>query len=123
MTGSTCTKRELYYKKPELFVDQITSDIALNDVSCLLDCPLWELGVFSSSKGLVAGDLTIKYNNSNIVYSKEKGSNVPSDLINIESVSSNAKLALIVEKDTVFQRLIDDKIFDKFNLILLTVSF
>lgn len=124
VTGSSCTKRELYYKNQELFPDQLTSDSTLNDISCMLNCPLWDLGVNSSPKGLVAGHLTLVYVEKEVVYDTVKGHGVPADLSNIKKLSSCAKFMLIVEKDTVFQRLLDDHIFDKLEkeMILITVS-
>lgn len=122
VTNSTCTKRELYYRNVEMFSDQTCVNTALNHISALLETPLWELGVMSTSKGIVAGDLTVIYEESRIQYTQEKGDTVPSDLSGIIGIESKADFVLIVEKDTVFKRLFDDGIFKFLNVILITVS-
>lgn len=123
ISGSTTTKRELYYRNLELFSTQTESDTALNDISYMLGYPLWKIGVLSSPKGLIAGDLRLVYEEKEILYTKNKVMTVPADLADIKDLSSDASLILIIEKDTVFQRLIDDGIFTKFDqsIILITV--
>lgn len=124
INDSSCTKRELFYKKQDLFEEQTQSDAALNDISTFLGCPLWRLGINSSSKGLIAGHLIISYEDNIISSHTDKTIIVPYELSNMQSLSTEAKFILIVEKDTVFQRLIDDNIFNKFKneLLLITVS-
>lgn len=53
----SCTKRELYYRDTALFMNQQTVDRAINDICILLNVFQWELGILTTSKGLVAGDL------------------------------------------------------------------
>lgn len=40
---------------------------AIADVCCLLDASPWELGIMSSSKGLIAGPLTIKLADNSVI--------------------------------------------------------
>lgn len=124
ITDSTSTKRELYYKNQDLFRSQSESNAALNAISCLLDYPLWKLGVVSSPKGLIAGNLKLVYDTKETIFTKEKGATIPADLSNVKKIVSDADFILVVEKDTVFQRLIDDDIFNKFEqkMLLVTVS-
>lgn len=51
--------RELYYQNCDKITSQESLDSVLNDISCLLDAPLHELNIFSTSKGLVYGPLQI----------------------------------------------------------------
>lgn len=122
--NSTCTKRELYYRDVELLKNMSTVERALNDISMLLNVQQWEMGVISSSKGLIAGNLRIVTTNNVLDFSNTPGSVPynPSDIIRFET---NANYVLVVEKDTVFQRLIDDKVFQKIDstIILITVMF
>lgn len=55
--NTSCTKRELYYRDTDLMVSQNAVNKALEDICILLNVSQWELGILSSSKGLVAGDL------------------------------------------------------------------
>lgn len=120
--NSTCTKRELYYRDVELLKNMSTVERALNDISMLLNVQQWEMGVLSSSKGLIAGHLKIVIANNVLDFSNAPGS-VPHDPSDIIRFETNAKYVLVVEKDTVFQRLVDDKIFQKIDasIILITV--
>lgn len=120
--NSTCTKRELYYRDVELLKNMSTVDRALNDISMLLNVQQWEMGVLTSSKGLIAGNLKIISANDVLDFSNAPGS-VPHDPSDIIRFETNAKYVLVVEKDTVFQRLVDDKVFQKIDasIILITV--
>lgn len=118
--------RELYYKDPEFAQYPANINLGMRDICCLLDAAPWELGVFSTSKGLIAGSLQINLSNGETVdYSLYPGGTLlPQDTSGVESLKSNAKYALIVEKDTVFEKLIKLNIFEILgqDLILITVG-
>lgn len=63
MTGTSATKRELYYQF--LLNNQVQMDQCVVAVSSVLDAAPWEFGIISTAKGIVAGDLII-------VFSEEK---------------------------------------------------
>ncbi|CAO1408922.1 unnamed protein product [Diamesa hyperborea] len=119
--NSTCTKRELYYRDVELLQNMGTVERALNDISLLFNVQPWELGVFSSSKGLVAGNLRIINANNVLDFTNAPGS-VPHDTSEIIRFETNAKFVLVVEKDTVFQRLVDDKVFQKIDASIILIT-
>ncbi|CAO1395302.1 unnamed protein product [Diamesa tonsa] len=119
--NSTCTKRELYYRDVELLQNMGTVERALNDISLLFNVQPWELGVFSSSKGLVAGNLRIINANNVLDFTNAPGS-VPHDPSEIIRFETNAKYVLVVEKDTVFQRLVDDKVFQKIDASIILIT-
>lgn len=50
---------ELYYKDVNVTKKQENVNEALKTICCLLDATPWELGVLSTSKGLIAGPLKI----------------------------------------------------------------
>lgn len=50
---------ELYYKNVNVTQKQENVNEALKTICCLLDATPWELGVLSTSKGLIAGPLQI----------------------------------------------------------------
>lgn len=58
-TNAKCTLRELYYKNVNVTQKQENVNEALKTICCLLDATPWELGVLSTSKGLIAGPLQI----------------------------------------------------------------
>lgn len=51
--------RELYYEQTEVFGSQLAVNASLADICSVLSASPWELRVLTTSKGLVAGDLTI----------------------------------------------------------------
>lgn len=118
--GTTCTKRELYYRDVELFGNQESVNKAVNDLCAMLNVQEFELGVTSSSKGLVAGDLTIITGDENINCAKPRA--VPQNPSSIESFETSAEFVLVVEKDTVFQRLVTDEIFSEISEKVILVT-
>lgn len=60
VTGTSATKRELYYQF--LLNNQTHLDHTVVSVSNILDAAPWEYGILSTAKGIVAGDLVIVFN-------------------------------------------------------------
>ena len=121
--NTTCTKRELYYRDVELMKTQNSVNIAIDQICVLLNVHAWELGVLSSSKGLIAGDLVITTEDDEIINCATPCS-VPQNPSQIKKLVSKANYVLIVEKDTVFTRLINENIFEKIQskIILITAK-
>nr|XP_018917057.1 PREDICTED: meiotic recombination protein SPO11 isoform X1 [Bemisia tabaci] len=118
--GLTSTRRELYYKDVELLQSQDIVDEAIKIICCLLNTPPWQLGVFGTSKGLVAGHLVLQTNTKDTIDCLSPGGVlIPQDVLSLKPVSK-AKFILIVEKDATFQTLLDEKILDRYKLILIT---
>ncbi|KAL9694836.1 hypothetical protein quinque_014121 [Culex quinquefasciatus] len=115
--------RELYYRDPQLTHSQRTVDKGLQDVCFLLEANLWELNVFSSSKGLVAGPLKFRSKHQEMVDCHNSlGTLIPADVLGLMEISVDAEMVLIVEKDTVFRRLLEDRILDRMSRKLLLVT-
>lgn len=80
----------------------------MKDISYILNAPSWELGILATSKGLVAGALSITMaDGSVIVCNRSGGVLIPQNVLGITKVTSKAKWILIVEKDAAFQKLLD----------------
>ncbi|CAG4968421.1 unnamed protein product [Colias eurytheme] len=105
----TVTRRELYYQNVARFRNQGDLDIGVRDVCCLLECPPWDLGIVATAKGLIAGPLKIVNNDGSVTdCSTSGGTLVPQDIHNIKEFKTSAKYILVVEKDAVFQKLLDE---------------
>ncbi|XP_045511606.1 meiotic recombination protein W68 isoform X2 [Colias croceus] len=105
----TVTRRELYYQNVARFRNQGDLDIGVRDVCCLLECPPWDLGIVATAKGLIAGPLKIVNNDGSVTdCSTSGGTLVPQDIQNIKEFKTSAKYILVVEKDAVFQKLLDE---------------
>ncbi|XP_038210027.1 meiotic recombination protein W68 [Zerene cesonia] len=105
----TVTRRELYYQNLARFRSQGVLDIGVRDVCCLLECPPWDLGIVATAKGLIAGPLKIVNEDGSVIdCSTSGGTLVPQDIRNIKEFKTSAKYILVVEKDAIFQKLLDE---------------
>ncbi|KAI9006326.1 Spo11/DNA topoisomerase VI subunit A [Hyaloraphidium curvatum] len=106
---ATCTKRDLFYKDVALFKNQRTSDKAIEDLAKALAVPRSALHVHASSRGLVAGGLTIELKNGSVscVSANDQGVLVPppEDVIGVE-LEDNVHVVLLVEKEASFRHLV-----------------
>lgn len=116
------TRRELYYSDVDLFRNQESVNRAIETLCSLLNVQEHELGILSASKGLVAGDLIINIDDERIDCSTPQA--VPQNPSAITSFETAADYVLIVEKETVFQRLVNDNIFERIDsrIILITAK-
>lgn len=126
---------------------------ALKTICCVLDASPWELGVLSTSKGLIAGPLQIHlpnnvvidcgidrngklYYNLNLVHKENistliflgvysAGILLPHLTYGITDLQTTAAYVLVVEKDTVFKKLLQHNVLDRWKnaCILITVTF
>ncbi|XP_051169558.1 meiotic recombination protein W68 [Leptopilina boulardi] len=116
--------RSFFYElKPyyvELKVEKVNN--AVENIRKLLNCNRWDLGFTATSKGLVAGDITLKFQDKSIVYKSSQGDLIPQEINELCSIETNAKYILVVEKDTVFQKLIGnrEKLLVRENCIMIT---
>ncbi|XP_061937950.1 meiotic recombination protein W68 isoform X2 [Apis cerana] len=126
ITNTTLTRRSLYYdlkneKTSNLVPEQRCLDQAVYHVANLLNCAPWDLNLLPTSKGLVAGELTLTLADNRIIdCTVSGGALIPHLASNVISVRSKARLVLIVEKDAVFQKLLEDDCTSSLNCILVT---
>lgn len=120
---TTCTKREIYYKDVEFYKTQETVNRTVNSICVLLNVQEKDLSVMASAKGLIYGDITITFANKETM-NCNRTQQVPQNVSEIETISTKAKFVLIVEKDTVFQKLTNDPVGKNFceKIILITAK-
>ncbi|XP_071444024.1 meiotic recombination protein SPO11 [Hetaerina americana] len=131
-------RKELYYKSLSTLKrlgypsSQGIVDSAMSDIGALINLPPRLLGVLPSSRGLVAGDISLSILNAEssipslILDTKAFGNEccpIPGDIAALSYdktiVKSSAQLVLIVEKDAIFQKIIDDGILEHLKPCLL----
>ncbi|KAI5634707.1 type IIB DNA topoisomerase domain-containing protein [Phthorimaea operculella] len=84
-------------------------DVAVRNVCCLMETPPWNLGIVATAKGLIAGPLTMHTRDGNVVDCMASGGTIiPQDINGIKEFRSTAKYILVVEKDAIFQKLLDE---------------
>ncbi|XP_047626244.1 meiotic recombination protein SPO11 isoform X2 [Phacochoerus africanus] len=115
-SNTYATKRDIYYTDSQLFGNQTVVDNIINDVSCMLKVPRRSLHIFSTSKGLIAGNLRyIEEDGTKVNCTCATAVAVPSNIQGIWNLITDAKFLLIVEKDATFQRLLDDNFCNKMS--------
>ncbi|XP_068086985.1 meiotic recombination protein SPO11 [Anabrus simplex] len=120
-TRSTCTRRELYYQNVSAVRGQSAIDAAVRDVCCLLEAPSWELGLLATSKGLIAGPLVLESaTGEQTDCSATGGTLIPQDVEGLLHLKSQAEFVLVVEKDAIFQKLLDEGALVQLNCLLIT---
>lgn len=118
--NSKITRRELYYNDVDLFGNQESVNKAIETICALLNVQEYELGILSTSKGLIAGDLIINIGDERIDCSVPQS--VPANPSAIRFFETSADFILIVEKETVFQRLVNDNIFKRTDSRIILVT-
>lgn len=111
----------------ELFEEQEQSNPIIEDIETALTLKREDLNLSTDRKGVVAGPLVIKdkFGGDEVTIDCTKqgrsGWMVPSDVDNgMEFVKCDAKYALIIEKDALWQRLNEDQFWKKENCIIIT---
>ncbi|XP_011294386.2 meiotic recombination protein W68 [Musca domestica] len=121
---SSCTYRELYYRNIYLPCNVWQINKAVEDVASVLGQTPWNMGVFGTGKGMIAGPLFIHMNNGDIIECNKTNTPtmIPPQFTHIDHFETTAHLVLVVEKDTIFKKLIANNIFSimQGKLILLT---
>ncbi|KAH7831861.1 putative Meiotic recombination protein SPO11 [Monocercomonoides exilis] len=112
------TKRDLFYMDVGLFQTQSTSNAAIEELASFLKVPRYSLNVFASPKGLVIGNVSFNEDGSRTTLGHSH------HLINPQTTyshfSSTASFVLIVEKDAIFQSLINERYDVTANCIIVT---
>ncbi|XP_031283736.1 meiotic recombination protein SPO11-1-like [Pistacia vera] len=116
------SKRDIYYMHPSVFSEQSVVDRAINDLCILLQCSRHNLNVVSVGKGLVMGWLKFveagrKFdciNNLNTAH------HIPVLVEEVKDIISVAHYILVVEKESVFQRLANDRFCTRNRCIVIT---
>ncbi|KAL9682925.1 hypothetical protein QQ045_014737 [Rhodiola kirilowii] len=116
------SKRDIYYMHPGLFSEQPVVDKAIYDIGVILHCSRHNLNVVAVGKGLVMGWLRFSesgrkfdcINNVNTAHP------VPVRVEEVKEIVAVALYILVVEKESVFQRLANDKFCSKNRCIIIT---
>ncbi|MDG2014096.1 MAG: DNA topoisomerase IV subunit A [Pirellulaceae bacterium] len=135
-SGKTTSIRGLYYMlkhtidgtKEETFDDQGDCDPVIEDLEVTLDALREELHLYASNRGNLIGDLTLvdlvmdPAGNEpiNCLTVGRNGFSIPSivEPNSIRFLNCNAKFILHVEKDTVYNRFVEDRFFEKYQCLL-----
>ncbi|GAB1868820.1 DNA topoisomerase (ATP-hydrolyzing) [Camponotus japonicus] len=126
LTNTTKTKRSFYYDlkneiTKSLMPHQRSIDCAVNSVANLLECAPWDLRLLATPKGLVAGNMTITLLDNRVIDCAIVGGvQIPQITLNVTSICVKANFVLVIEKDAIFQKLLEEDCFRILKCILVT---
>ncbi|KAF5021761.1 hypothetical protein F66182_6211 [Fusarium sp. NRRL 66182] len=107
VSGTTLTKRHIFYQHQHLFEKQSQVDDLVDDIAFVLGISRGDLNIVAASKGVLAGPLAIRLNDGSTLNpcSGDMGVAIPT----IQSITGvdvhDVRWVLVVEKDAVFRSL------------------
>jgi DNA topoisomerase VI subunit A len=114
-------KRNIADTHENTFEEQGESDPIIVDLEVVLDILREQLHLNADRSGVAAGKVTITDRGDTIDWSKlgSGGWSVPSNVEDINIKKVDAKFILVVEKNATFDRLNEDKFWEKHNCVLI----
>ena len=114
-------KRTLPNSDENIFDEQSESDPIIVDLEVAIDVLRENLNLTTDRKGIVSGNVIIQDRGDNIDWSKlgSGGWSIPSTVDEIDFKKVDAEFALVVEKNAGFERLHEDKFWQKQKCILI----
>src|SRR3990172_862952 len=114
-------KRTLQESNENTFDEQSESDPIIVDLEVAIDVLREQLHLTTDRKGIVAGNVVIEDRGDHIDWSKlgSGGWSIPSTVDEITFKKVDAKFVLVVEKNAGFERLHEDKFWQKTKSILI----
>ncbi|MAG45397.1 MAG: DNA topoisomerase VI [Nanoarchaeota archaeon] len=115
-------KRTIPGTKVNLVDDQPESDSVIEDLELVTDQSREQLNVNANKNGSVAGKVVIEDKGDTIDWSKlgSGGWSIPSNVEDIKFKKVTAKYILYMEKAAVWERLHEDKFWEKQNCIIMS---
>ncbi len=115
-------KRTIPGTNVNLVDEQTDSDKAIEDLEVITEFSREQLHVNANKNGSVAGKVVIEDSGDIIDWSKlgSGGWSIPSNVENIKFKKVNAKYILYMEKAAVWERLHEDKFWDKNNCLIMS---
>ncbi len=117
------TKRELFYGNVKVFKTQRHSDRSLGNLASILNIRRKNLQIMAKPRGNCIGNLKIRYRQEIFDFSRYTSIGAfynIYDIKEIEIVESTAKYILILEKDAIMMRIIEERFTTTFPCIAIT---
>lgn len=115
-------KRTIPNTKVNIVDDQSESDKAIEDLELISDCAREMLNINANKMGSVAGKVIIEDQGDKIDWSKlgSGGWSIPSNVEDVKFIKCDAKYIIYMEKAAVWERLHEDKFWDKQKCIIMS---
>ena len=128
----TSTLREVYYsargQRDIEFTGQPESDNIITDLEVALNRPREDFGIFPEERSTIFGNITIEYTVPGYEGKTMRLTDHPDGVMVGPSVNSanfidvKVDKVLVIEKGSMFTRLIEEKAYDKYNALLIHTS-
>jgi DNA topoisomerase-6 subunit A len=126
----TSTLREVYYsargQRDIEFRAQEESDYTITDLEVALNRPRESFNVYPKDRGGMFGDLNIEYTFPPAYEGQVKnltdnpdGAPIGRSLTSSKFLDTSADKVIVIEKDAMFARFVEEKVHEKFNAILI----
>ncbi|MBS3107695.1 DNA topoisomerase IV subunit A [Candidatus Woesearchaeota archaeon] len=114
-------KRSIAGTKTNIVDDQVESDKVIEDLELISDMSREQLNINANKMGSVAGKVIVEDKGDKIDWSKlgSGGWSIPSNVEEIQFAKVNAQYVIYMEKAAVWERLHEDKYWDKHNCIIM----
>lgn len=119
------TVRDIYYKNMRLFQSDTRLATFIQDICVTISdehsriCRS-DLNIVSVPKGVVHGNLVFSIDDRTVDCSANCGNLIPDKADQIEVISSSAKFILVVEKYATFYQLLNEKILNRCDVIMVS---
>jgi len=123
----TSTLRDVYYSAQAydvFFKDQSESDNIITDLETAIEHSRESFNIFPEERSAVFGDLTIQYtvpgyeNRRMNLSSHPDGMMIGPALTDARFIETSADKVIVIEKGAMFTRFVEERVFEKFNSIL-----
>ena len=127
----TSTLRDVYYSSQAYgvnFEEQSESDELIMDLESFIGRPREDMNIFPAERAAIFGDLTIEYTVPGYEGKKINLTTHPDGLMighslrTSEFVETDAERVFVIEKDAIFNRFIEEKIYKKYKAVLISTS-
>ena len=127
--NKTTSLRDVFYQvkrtipgtKVNVVDEQTETDSAIEDLELISGCSREQLHINANKNGSIAGKVTIEDKGDTIDWARmgSGGWSIPSNVENIKFKKVEAKYVLYMEKAAVWERLHEDRFWEKQNCIIL----
>ncbi|CAD2104703.1 meiotic recombination protein SPO11, putative [Plasmodium vinckei lentum] len=122
------TLRQIFYTNPQLFISQNISNRTIGKLTQIIKKPREILNIYNSPKGIIRGNLLLKERNLSdwidcmSIFETRGHLICPFGIIDLK-IPTTVKYVLIIEKETVFFKLLQSNFIFKYGpLILITAK-
>jgi DNA topoisomerase-6 subunit A len=130
--GKSSTLRDLYYHSLNYgikFREQLESDDTITDLEALMMEPRETFNIFPKERSAIFGDLSIEYTTPEThkgrkanLASNPDGVMVGLSVSQADFKECKAKQVFVIEKNAIFRRFIEERVYEKFNAILIDTA-